>query len=67
MKVPGYKLRGYDATYEKTTFNAKLHTHDKSCVLEVEDVNSGLTFILDFGDKPQFPQINGIDFLKLGS
>ena len=47
MRVGGYKLRGYDATYEKCYFDVRTNLTDKSCVLEVFDENSGITFILE--------------------
>lgn len=47
MRVGGYKLRGYDATYEKCFFDVRTNFNDKSCVLEVLDENSGITFILE--------------------
>ena len=47
MRVTGYRLKGYDATYEKTTFDVRIHKEKKNCVLEVMDINSGMTFIFD--------------------
>lgn len=47
MTVGGYKLRGYDATYEKCFFDVRTNLTDKSCVLEILDNNSGITFILE--------------------
>ena len=45
MKCEGYKLSGYDATYRKAVFNV----NDKgNRVLEVSDIDSGETFLLDF-------------------
>lgn len=58
MKVPGYKLNGYDATYEKTTFEV-FRDHSavgESGVLEVMEINSGITFVLEMDDeKPTKP------------
>ena len=51
MKVTGYKLRGYDAVYEKTVFDIQSKEDDKSRVLEITDINSGMTFIVAL-DKP---------------
>lgn len=52
MIVGGYKLNSYNATYEKTSFDVRKGLNaDKNCVLEVTDINSGLTFI--FEDKDQ--------------
>lgn len=67
MKIAGYKLNGYNATYDKTTFEVNLHSHDKSCVLEVEDINSGHTFIVDFADSFDKKKSNLVDFLTKGS
>lgn len=38
----GYKIKNYDATYEPTMF--EVYEHDD--VLEVEDLNSGMRFIV---------------------
>ena len=46
MRVTGYKLRGYDATYDKTLFDIQSKEDDKSRVLEITDINSGVTFII---------------------
>ena len=45
MKIEGYKLSGYDATYRKALFNVNERGNR---VLEVTDVDSGITFLLDF-------------------
>lgn len=47
MKIEGYKLSGYDATYRKAVFNV---VERKNRVLEVTDAESGQVFILDFSD-----------------
>ena len=51
MRIEGYKLNGYNATYEKTYFDVK---HGKSAaknrVLEVTDINSGITFMFELQD-----------------
>ena len=52
MIVGGYKLNGYNATYEKTSFDVREGTNaSKNRVLEVTDVNSGITFFVEFQDK----------------
>lgn len=50
MRVAGYRLKGYDATYEKTTFNVSQKQTGKSRVLEVLDESSGVTFIFELED-----------------
>ena len=45
MKCEGYKISGYDATYKKTTFNV---CEKGERVLEITDVDSGITFLVDF-------------------
>ena len=47
MKAEGYKLNGYDATYEKTLFDVKSKANKEICVLEVLDINSGITFVVE--------------------
>ena len=47
MKVNGYKLNGYNATYEKTLFNV-VQSGD---MLEVTDINSGVTFLLELQEE----------------
>ena len=44
MKIKGYKLSGYDATYRQTMFDI---TQRGDSVLEVTDMGTGTTFILD--------------------
>ena len=46
MKIEGYKLNGYDATYRKTLFNVN-ERGAEGRVLEISDVESGETFLLD--------------------
>ena len=42
----GYKLNGYDATYEKTTFSVRKRYEDKHEIIrEITELNSGITFI----------------------
>lgn len=52
MIVGGYKLKGYDATYEKTTFDVRQGVNaENNCVLEVTDISSGITYIFEHGQK----------------
>ena len=46
MKIEGYKLNGYDATYRKAVFNVNERGNENR-VLEITEVNSGTTFLLD--------------------
>ncbi|MBQ1294367.1 MAG: hypothetical protein IIY21_10035 [Clostridiales bacterium] len=44
----GYKLNGYDATYEKATFSECTRYEDKRKIIrEVTELNSGITFIYE--------------------
>ena len=44
----GYKLNGYDATYEKATFSEYTRYEDKRKIIrEVTELNSGITFIYE--------------------
>ena len=45
MKLEGYKISGYDATYRKALFNV---CERGNRVLEITDVDSGTTFLVDF-------------------
>lgn len=45
MKVEGYKISGYDATYRKALFNV---TERSESVLEITDLDSGTTLLVDF-------------------
>ena len=48
MIVGGYKLNGYNATYERTNFDVRYGKNaEEKCVLEVTDINSGITFIFE--------------------
>lgn len=49
MKVDGYKLNGYDATYESTIFSVT----ETGNMLEITDTTSGITFVLNNLDKPR--------------
>lgn len=46
MKVEGVRLKGYDATYEKTTFDVIA----KDGVLKICDLMSGVTFFINEGE-----------------
>lgn len=50
MMIEGYRLKGYDATYEKTMFEVESHFSEDSCVLEITETNSGVTYILDVSE-----------------
>ena len=44
----GYKLNGYDATYEKATFSVRKRDEDRRKIInEVTELNSGITFIYE--------------------
>ena len=45
MKLEGYKISGYDATYRKALFNV---CERGERVLEITDLDSGTTFLIDF-------------------
>lgn len=48
MKLEGYKLNGYDATYNKAVFEvAERGTTSKNRVLEITELESGITFLLE--------------------
>ena len=57
MRVSGYKLRGYDAVYEKCLFEVRGgYNGTKGRVLEVTDIDSGMTFVFETEEdifKPQ--------------
>lgn len=49
--VIGYKLNSYNAMYEKTTFGvSRRYADSEKCVLEICDINSGITFYIDLKD-----------------
>lgn len=52
MILEGYKYNQYDATYRKAVFNV-IERGNESRVLEITDVESGQTFIVDFQDQQQ--------------
>ena len=44
----GYKLNGYDATYERATFSVRKRYEDKHKIIrEITELNSGITFIYE--------------------
>ena len=47
MRFEGYKISGYDATYRKALFNV-VEKGNKNRVLEITDLESGTTFLIDF-------------------
>ena len=52
MIVAGYKLNGYNATYERAYFDVREGVNaSKNRVLEVTDHDSGITFVLEFEGK----------------
>lgn len=48
MRVKGFKIRGYDAKYERANFDI-VHGYnaENNRVLEVTDIDSGITFIFE--------------------
>lgn len=48
MIAEGYRLNGYDAKYEKTTYHVRIRYEDDEVVIhEVTEANSGITFIYE--------------------
>ena len=48
MIAEGYRLNGYDAKYEKTTYHVRIRYEDDKVVIhEVTEANSGITFIYE--------------------
>ena len=48
MICEGYRLNGYNATYENAYFDVRLGSNsEKNRVLEVTDMDSGITFIFE--------------------
>ena len=48
MRIEGYRINGYNATYEQTYFDVREGKNaKKNRVLEVEDLNSGITFVFE--------------------
>lgn len=44
----GYRLNGYDATYERATFSVATRYEDEHKIIcEVTELNSGITFIYE--------------------
>lgn len=46
FRYEGYRLMSYDATYEKTLFDVIEREIDGSRTIEIEDVKSGMRFIV---------------------
>lgn len=47
MKASGYKLNGYDATYEKALFDVRNKSNGHNHILEITELNSGITFLVE--------------------
>lgn len=48
MMIRGYKLNGYNATYETCNIDVRRgYNGSGKCVLEVEDVLSGITYFFE--------------------
>ena len=48
MIAEGYRLNGYNAKYEKTTYHVRIRYEDDKVVIhEVTEANSGITFIYE--------------------
>ena len=54
MIVGGYRLKGYDATYEKTTFDVRSKVNGETCVLEILENLSGVTYIVELDKNNEF-------------
>lgn len=50
MIYRGYRLNGYNATYEKAVFNV---VEQQDGVLEIADLESGVTILIDFDSAPE--------------
>jgi len=51
MRVAGYKLNGYNATYEKCDLDIWTGKNaQKKRVLEMTDIDSGITYIFETDD-----------------
>lgn len=60
MRIQGYKLNGYNATYERAQFDIRPgYNAEKNRVLEITDIDSGITFIFETEErfKKDRPQI----------
>lgn len=52
MRVAGYKLNAYNATYERAYFTVlEGRNASGNRVLEITEDNSGITFVLEFEGK----------------
>lgn len=49
MKIEGYRLNKYNATYERTLLDVDVHkTQDAAIAIKIEDINTGIEFIFEF-------------------
>ena len=53
MRYRGYKLNGYNATYTQAVFEVR---EQQNGVLEVTDIEGGITFLVDFGSVCENPK-----------
>ena len=69
MRVTGYRLKGYDATYEKTTFDVT----SVGNILQITEINSGVTFVVDADEikpvkaKPSYRKESGGEWRAQGN
>ena len=55
MRVAGYKLNAYNATYERTDFDIRHgYNAEKNRVLEVTDIESDITFIFETEERYKY-------------
>lgn len=46
--MEGYRLNGYNATYEKAVFSVRTRHEDRKTIIkEITELNSGITFIYE--------------------
>jgi hypothetical protein len=58
MRAEGYKVNGYDAAYCKTMFSVTIRGNGgESCVLEVTDIEAGVTFIVPLDEDTKTREI----------
>ena len=61
MKLEGYKISGYDATYRKAVFDVNERgATPESRVLEIAELDSGTTFLIDFNSASEQEQRTGV-------
>ena len=61
MKLEGYKISGYDATYRKALFNVNERgATPESRVLEITELESGTTFLIDFDNANEQERRTGV-------